>query len=76
MAKFKRKIKLKSILCGILVVATLIGVCAGLGAIFGKETKNIGSGSFERGSLSTETGNYVEDNTAIFTSNKIGRAHV
>ncbi len=66
MANFKRKSKWKSILCGILVVATLIGACAGLAALSKKETKTIGSGAFERGALD-ENGVYVESKTSIYT---------
>lgn len=66
MAKFKGKSKWKSILCGILVVATLIGACAGIAAISKKETKTISSLSFTRGMLDEE-GIYQSSETSIFT---------
>lgn len=66
MANYRRKSKWKSILCGILVVATLIGACAGIAAIGKKETKTIGARAFSRGDLD-EKGEYVKSDKAIYT---------
>ena len=68
MAKYKFKFKKnwKSILCGVLVVVTLIGACAGLAAIFNNDTKDISSTAFERGALDSK-GEYVESKKSIYT---------
>ena len=68
MAKiFKTKGKWKSILCGILVVATLIVACAGIAAIAKKDTKTISSLAFEQGGLNAEGVFDPEIENAIFT---------
>ena len=66
MANYKRKSKLKSIICGILVVATLIGACAGIAALGKKETKTIGAGAFKVGGVN-DSGNYEKSNVSIYT---------
>lgn len=67
MAKYRRKTKWKSILCGILVVATLIGACAGIAAIAKKDTKTISSTAFSVGAIG-EDGNYLpKSNKSIYT---------
>ena len=71
MANFKRKSKLKSILCGVLVVATLIGACAGIAAFAKKDTKTISSSLFSRGDLD-ENGIYVESDKSIYTKEAFG----
>ena len=64
--KFRFKRNWKSILCGVLVVVTLIGACAGLAAIFNNDTKTIGSSAFERGALDIN-GEYVETKQSLYT---------
>ena len=67
MAKYTRKkSKLKSILCGVLVVATLIVACAVFAGISRDETKTIRSTVFKRGDLDSN-GKYVESNQSIYT---------
>ena len=66
MANYRRKSKLKSILCGILVVATLIGACAGIASISKKETKTLSPGIFSRGGLN-ENGEHIITNQTIYT---------
>lgn len=66
MANYRRKSKWKSILCGILVVATLIGACAGIAAISKKETKTLSPGIFSRGGLN-ENGEHIITNQTIYT---------
>ena len=67
MAAYKTKKRWKSILCGILVVATIIGACAGIAAIAKKDTKTISSWAFERGGVNSETGDYVKSDTSVYT---------
>lgn len=70
MAKiFKTKGKWKSIVCGILVVAVIIGACAVISVIAKKETKNISDFAFERGGLNDEGVFDPEIENAIFTEN-------
>lgn len=66
MARFKIKSKWKSILCGILVIVTLIGACAGIAAIAKKDTKTIGAGAFSVGGIDTN-GEYEKVTNSIFT---------
>lgn len=66
MANYKRKFKWKSILCGVLVVATLIGACAGIAALGKKETKTISPGVFSRGGLDS-FGEHVITDQSIYT---------
>jgi hypothetical protein len=66
MANYRRKSKWKSILCGILVVATLIGACAGIAALGKKETKTIGAGAFKVGGVN-ENGIYEKSTVSIYT---------
>ena len=71
MARFKIKFKWKSILCGILVIVTLIGACAGIAAIAKKDTKEIKASAFSRGDLD-ENGIYKPSETAIYTKESFG----
>ena len=66
MANYRGKIKWKSILCGILVVVTLIGACAVIAAIAKKDTKEIKASAFSRGDLD-EKGVYVDSDQTIYT---------
>ena len=68
MARYYRenKRKWKSILCGILLAATVIGACAGLAVIGRNDTKTIGSSAFTVGALD-EAGKYVESNQSVYT---------
>ena len=71
MANYRRKSKWKSVLCGILVVAPLIGACAGIAAIAKNDTKTISSSAFSRGDLD-ENGIYVESDKSIYTKEAFG----
>ena len=64
--KRKRRNMFKKILCGVLVAASLIGACAGVAALVGKDTKKISSYAFSRGAIDSN-GNYVESKTSIYT---------
>ena len=66
MSRFKRKFKWKNILSFVLVGVLLVGAVAGLGSIFGKDTKTISSTAFSVGGIN-EQGNYVESKTSIYT---------
>ena len=59
--------KWKGIICGILVIAILIGACAGIAAIVKKDSKKISSSAFSRGDLDSK-GEYIESNQAIYTA--------
>ena len=65
MRKFK-KINWRGILSAILVGVLLVGSVAGLGAVFGKDTKNISSTAFSVGAID-ENGNYVKSDVSIYT---------
>lgn len=66
MSRFNRKINWKSILSFVLVGVLLVGAVAGLGSVFGKDTKTISSMAFSVGGIN-EQGNYVDSETSIYT---------
>ena len=52
MARFRIKSKWKSVLAGVLVVATVFGAVMGISALFKKDTRTLGSTAFSVGALS------------------------
>lgn len=66
MATYKSKSKWKSIVAVVVIIATLIAVCAGLAVFTKKDTETIGSSAFSRGDLN-EKGEYVKSDKAIYT---------
>lgn len=71
MARFRIKSKWKNLLCGVLVVLTIFGACAGLAVLSKKDTKEIGAGAFTRGALD-ENGIYVASEQSIYTKEAFG----
>ena len=66
MARNRRKISLKKILCLILVGVVAVTVIGGVAAFAKKDTKTLSSTIFSRGGLD-ENGDYVNTNKSIFT---------
>ena len=66
MSRFKRKFKWKNILSFVLVGVLLVGAVAGLGSIFGKDTKTISSTAFSVGGINAQ-GNYEKSDLSIYT---------
>lgn len=61
-----KRIKLKNIISVVLVGVLLIGAVAGLGSIFGKDTKTISSTAFAVGGINAQ-GNYEKTDLSIYT---------
>ena len=66
MSKFRRKFKWKNILSFVLVGVLLVGAVAGLGSVFGKDTKTISSSAFAVGGINAQ-GNYEKTDLSIYT---------
>ena len=66
MARYRKKIKWKSLLSAGLAVLMLVGAVVGITSITSKETKSISSLSFKVGAID-ESGNYVDSDTSIYT---------
>lgn len=61
-----KRIKWKNIISAVLVGVLLIGAVAGLGSIFGKDTKTISPGAFSVGAINAQ-GNYEKSDVSIYT---------
>lgn len=61
-----KRIKWKNIISVVLVGVLLVGAVAGLGSIFGKDTKTISPGAFSVGAINTQ-GNYEKSDVSIYT---------
>lgn len=66
MAKYRRRINLKSILTAIFAIALVAGVIAVCVAIFGKDTKTVPFTSFSTGDLDVN-GEFTKSSTALYT---------
>jgi hypothetical protein len=66
MSRFKRKINWKKIISIVLVGVLLVGAVAGLGSVFGKDTKTISPTVFSVGGINDE-GKHVDTKTSIYT---------
>ncbi len=64
--KFKKNSKLKTILCTVLILATVVVLGAGVMHLTKNDTKTIGASAFSVGALD-ENGKYVESKQAIYT---------
>ena len=73
MAKYKKKrFSFKSLLSLVLVIGTVVALGAGITAFAKNETKTVNKiGLFEVGSISEETGEYVESKSTLYTKNAI-----
>ena len=69
--KKKRKISLKSIISLVVVIAVVIALGAGITTLAKDEMRTVGKLGFEVGSISTETGEYVENKSALYTKSAI-----
>ena len=65
MAKIRIKKRWKKLLCGVLVMATLIGACVGVSAFLKKDSKKIDGTSFTVGAVDTITGAYTKTKASI-----------
>ena len=65
-----KKRKMKKTLVAVVSVLLLIATVAGLGTLFGSQTKKIGSSAFSVGGLD-DKGEYIEQNYTIFTKELI-----
>jgi hypothetical protein len=67
MAKFKKKISLKSIISIVLVIGAVVGIFAVIGSIAKRDTKTVSSLTFSRGGLDAKTGEHVKTNATLYT---------
>lgn len=63
---FKKKSKFKTILCSVLILATVIVLGAGVMHLTKNDTKTIGSSAFSVGALD-ENGKFIESKQSIYT---------
>ena len=66
MAKFRRKLNLKSLLTAGLALLLCVGAIVGISSMTAKETTSISALDFKVGAIG-ENGNYVKSETSIYT---------
>ena len=66
MAKFRRKIKWKSLISAGLALLLCVGAIVGVTSISGKDTNTVSAMSFKVGAIG-ENGGYVKSETSIYT---------
>ena len=64
---FKGKIRWRSVISVILVVAIVLGACGAIVSFARSDTNTIGAGAFTRGALNEADGTYVKGKTSIVT---------